>query len=428
MLLPFSHSRRASAVLAFFFLFLFLWHFDYIRDFRSEPQLPQSPPPNTKPAAAQAGLQSADLPADGVTGHPEDTPGAPRPPPQSPEDKPLTGGAASLIPSSGNLHPDGVPPTHDSVKIPIELTGTDNATLGFQTILAVSPEKSWRSEGLKAAAGRTNLSVVIPPQRKPTDLEINDFVSRSRSGNLNTGSAKAWLAHLQVIATAGNFTTALIMEDDSDWDIRIHEQARNISAALRKLTRTANPEPWGDNWDILWLGHCGEKMPFEEEKEPEQDDANSHFRERKRKEQNPFADDYITYYDETLPKVIGSYDPRMSDPKHLRWVQHATGPICTFAYAVNRASVGKMLAMQHGNEQAFDLWMHTRCRSHDLRCYSSNPEIFHHQQAAGQASSLVNEGKVIDEHRGNRTENIMFSARCNAERGDDDLVSCINWS
>ncbi|KAL1626911.1 hypothetical protein SLS54_002449 [Diplodia seriata] len=429
-MLPFTHSRRSSAILAFFVVavLLLLW--------------------NHEEAAAH-------LPTTIISD--------------------FTPQVWSDYLSAGDVAP---------------LVGTANATLGFETILAVSPRTTWRSTGLHAAALRTNLSITIPPQRPPTAAEVASFMALNPSGILNDGSARAWLAHLQVMRAAQNYSSALIVEDDADWDVRVHDQAGWVAEAVRNLTvpRTETREwPWGEDWDVLWLGHCGEKLPYEEGEGPgdevggeqgegdgakvvaeevevvteeivggaapdegaeepapavvqTQDKENLEAKVKTPTGEKmpltagkakrlppgvlPGEDDYITLYDPTLPPTIGSYDPRMSgDSQDTRWVQHAAGPICTFAYAVTGASVAKMLAMQHGDEQAFDLWMHSRCRSRELRCFTVNPEMFHHHVAAGLPSSLVNEGQVGGSGK-NYTENIMYSARCNWDRPDDKLVSC----
>lgn len=84
------------------------------------------------------------------------------------------------------------------------------------------------------------------------------------------------------------------MEDDIDWDIRIKEQLCDFATATQTLMQPAsrieqsskslshadvernsefdlrNPpwrlppktSPYGDNWDLLWLGHCGMRFPF----------------------------------------------------------------------------------------------------------------------------------------------------------------------
>ena len=76
------------------------------------------------------------------------------------------------------------------------------------------------------------------------------------------GSAKAWVSHLDMIKhiVASGLSTALILEDDVDWDINIKEQMSLISDNIRNLTLTPDTDqsPFGYEWDVLWLGHCGE--------------------------------------------------------------------------------------------------------------------------------------------------------------------------
>ncbi len=56
-------------------------------------------------------------------------------------------------------------------------------------------------------------------------------------------------------------TTALVMEDDTDWDVDFRSQLENFalgSQVLANIPRGHTPHsPYGDDWDLLWLGHCG---------------------------------------------------------------------------------------------------------------------------------------------------------------------------
>jgi hypothetical protein len=95
-----------------------------------------------------------------------------------------------------------------------------------------------------------------------------------------------------------NIASALILEDDTDWDIRIKSQMKTFAKASRilvqpmrdaadeyldptyphpqegqehgdfsldNLERTREPtsSPYGDleRWDMLWVGHCGWVVP-----------------------------------------------------------------------------------------------------------------------------------------------------------------------
>ncbi|KAK7521741.1 hypothetical protein IWZ03DRAFT_411945 [Phyllosticta citriasiana] len=339
-----------------------------------------------------------------------------------------------------------------------QVFGTENATLGFEAIFTVSPWQSWRSDGLILAANRTNLTVSIPPQTPPSQPEVDAFKANSLTVSLNEGSARAWLGHLQVLNAARNHSSVLILEDDADWDVRIHDQAKLVASAMRNLSTPSNATaapgwPWGNHWDVLWLGHCGERLPFPEEIDdaeaeaqglgPDAFDDNDMYsghiksawdipKRRKlvgsKRKHDPYTDDYILLNDTSLPDTVLSYDARLGDsPPYTRWIQYAAGPICSFAYAVNGRSVAHILDdFTHGAAQAWDMWLHTRCRTHDLRCFSANPELFHHHIPAAASNlqhSLVNT-QLQNEGTHNYTANIRFSARCNWDKGDDELVSC----
>jgi len=58
-----------------------------------------------------------------------------------------------------------------------------------------------------------------------------------------------------------NIETALILEDDADWEVSLHAQLREIARGARWLGGRDHPggyprSPFGDEWDLLWLGHC----------------------------------------------------------------------------------------------------------------------------------------------------------------------------
>ncbi|KAK3176116.1 hypothetical protein OEA41_007438 [Lepraria neglecta] len=69
-----------------------------------------------------------------------------------------------------------------------------------------------------------------------------------------------------------NITSALIRESDNDWDPRIKSQLTNFSEAAVPMTnfvdisgdlrassidKNINASPYGNDWDMLWLGTCG---------------------------------------------------------------------------------------------------------------------------------------------------------------------------
>ena len=55
-----------------------------------------------------------------------------------------------------------------------------------------------------------------------------------------------------------NIQSVLIFEDDADWDVLIKQQLVEFARGSRYILGTGHKHsPYGDDWDILWLGHCG---------------------------------------------------------------------------------------------------------------------------------------------------------------------------
>ena len=59
-----------------------------------------------------------------------------------------------------------------------------------------------------------------------------------------------------------NIQTALIFEDDADWDIMFKEQLYEFAKGAQaiqgvdKSPYNSPYSPYGDDWDVLWIGHC----------------------------------------------------------------------------------------------------------------------------------------------------------------------------
>ncbi|KAL1646823.1 hypothetical protein SLS58_002958 [Diplodia intermedia] len=265
---------------------------------------------------------------------------------------------------------------------PVQLAKTlfgGQESVEFQTIIAISSEDSskpgaWRQHGLLAAANRTGLEVNVHQSRHVPDDELHAFMQHtSKSGESpRIGSARAWLAHLDALkyVLAHDINTALILEDDADWDVRIR-QILAPDAAVPSLVREILDDsenndadadadaaglmpsfssnatlsnnstiPYTLGYDILWLGHCASgKTPRSRQLDTLADAATVPPANRLR----AFADRY-------------AYTPL---PDGTRSIMRSPGPTCTFAYA-----------------------------------------------------------RFI-------TFNIMYSARCNAEKGDGELVECM---
>lgn len=241
------------------------------------------------------------------------------------------------------------------------------------------------------------------------------------------GAAKAWLAHIDMLkfVMQSGYTTALIVEDDVDWDMRIKEQLSTVAPYVRNITdadedheddpawfsHVTAAEPYGRNWDVLWIGHCGEYW-------------------------DPNIQPTISFIDSTAPshaQYLGwtkQYVERL--PDNSRSVYPSFNPVCTFAYAVNGASIPKILNyVSHGESEAFDIRLMGGCKGRHISCVSVNPELMHQYfppAKYGVGSEVdVGNGQVRGpddeafEGEMGSTENILQSARCMALFGRECL-------
>ncbi|KAL2831555.1 hypothetical protein BDW59DRAFT_131539 [Aspergillus cavernicola] len=285
-----------------------------------------------------------------------------------------------------------------------------NATLGFEAILALSPFTSWRTRGLQAAARITGLEIQIPPQPpvRPEMIDAFAGLGPEDARHPNHGSALAWVAHLDLIkhVVQSDMETALIMEDDADWDLSIREQMVGVAEAVRQLTKTTESEgiPYGDAWDVLWLGLCAETW----------DDTF----------ETVYIDDQTACPAHQYSGLAKGPVERL--PPAQRVVFYSGAPICSFAYALTREGAKKVLLdIGAGQDEAFDIALMNGCRERNLTCISVLPELFHHyipSQNLG-STSFVNggeEGKNFEiEVEMGSTENILESARCRALWGEN---------
>ncbi|KAF2429957.1 hypothetical protein EJ08DRAFT_256836 [Tothia fuscella] len=201
------------------------------------------------------------------------------------------------------------------------------------------------------------------------------------------------------------FSTALIVEDDVDWDVRIATQMQRLSGSARELFEVSDsdPAPYGTDWDVIWIGHCGEKA---------EDSAHLDYRDDSRVTTDGFHGFSKKLWMDEIPE------------SHRR-LQAAVQPICTFAYAVTAAGAQKILqTLGSGEDEAFDVGLQHRCTNEFLRCYTVVPQIMQHyepKQGLGYVSNINKEsgyGKsASDEVLGKAmglTSNVVQSARCKA--------------
>lgn len=197
----------------------------------------------------------------------------------------------------------------------------------------------------------------------------------------------AWLGHLNALRAflASSSATALIIEDDVDWDIHLRTtQIPATASAFRSLTSNFSPYSldaesyWGNTsaWDILWLGTCGD-----------------HFLP------NALRHPSLTYTDTTLPPLdklhpqTAEFFATFNIPSHTRLLHPTVFPLCTFGYALTRPAAHRLLTEiaareAEGGTMAYDVRVLEACRDLGMRCWSVAPELMRHLGAESEIADV----------------------------------------
>lgn len=146
--------------------------------------------------------------------------------------------------------------------------------------------------------------------------------------------------------------TALIFEDDADWDVSLRSQLVQFARGSRYISNTSHAEipssPYGEDWDMLWIGHCGTSyhegdhrrvfvIPNDPTVEPPSHRHNVDQPDMRRWEEGPSGDN------------------------QTRIVFHSQGGVCTPAYGISQQGARK--ALYHVRKLRFPM-----LREADRRC------------------------------------------------------------
>lgn len=278
-----------------------------------------------------------------------------------------------------------------------DLAGAANATLGFGGLYVVSGPGSPRRQHLEQAAAVTELRLTIPEQVAWSDGDIKDFRwPNETESRIGTGSAKAWLSHHLVLKAFldSGLETALIFEDDVDWDIRLRtQQIPRAQKAAQSLTSTSSSwgkqYPWGrpSEWDLFYLGHCGDYF----------NDLNDHIGVGHHHPSDLEETPHVVFEDPSMPyrtdihPFTASLFTALGVPEQHRLLHASKWPLCTFGYAVTRTATQKILSDVAPQKEdiarnlvAYDAALLSGCRDKNkpwsIRCYTVQPEFFHHME------------------------------------------------
>lgn len=283
-----------------------------------------------------------------------------------------------------------------------------NATLGFGGLYVVSGPLSPRRDHLLQAAAVTELHLTIPQQPSWTEADIRRWRTDNESESLvGTGSVKAWLSHrlvLQAFLQSG-LETALIFEDDVDWDIRLRTQqvplAQRAAQLLVGSTHVAAAKyPWSNpgNWDLIYIGHCGDYFGFID------DEARAkHTASTLANVPHTLYEDHTMLDRRRLHPFTAEMLTAFQVPEQQRIFHKAQWPLCSFGYAVSRQGAQKILSTVAKDKEdltqnisAYDVALLDACRDEKhLTCYTITPELFHHMDGVSLIASIESTDRQI---------------------------------
>ncbi|KAH8422414.1 uncharacterized protein LDX57_000168 [Aspergillus melleus] len=222
-------------------------------------------------------------------------------------------------------------------------------------------------------------------------------------------------------------SSALILEDDADWDITLKAQMLEFARGTRavqedrwarggrksRTTPPGTPSPYGDDWDMLWLGFCGIDS---------------------REDERLF---YIIPDDPTAPPVSRRTDfkhPFLVDNSQMqqaRLVFDAVGGVCTAGYAVTYDGARKILAhlsMAPLNEPV-DVAYGAMCdytgADDNFRCLAPYPPLIGTWRQTGSSEGDSDIYYTGDEWHEAYSEGIVYSVMLNAQRLANGEETCL---
>jgi hypothetical protein len=208
-------------------------------------------------------------------------------------------------------------------------------------------------------------------------LDRNTYISQYWKGSETVGEYGVWRAHLNVYQhmLQNHIETALILEDDVDWDVFLKAQMIELARGVRAISNCTSPTtPYGDNWQVLALGHIGAYN------KPNKDTKY-----------------YVTQNDPTViahSRRTWTRKPLLTTPdfqgEHTRVVMEVKAFAGFTAYGLSRKGATAFLYDQSmlPNSQAIDIAMMALCKKepYPFYCMGTYPMLFGRYRAIGPKS------------------------------------------
>ncbi|KAI9642600.1 hypothetical protein NHQ30_009405 [Ciborinia camelliae] len=130
------------------------------------------------------------------------------------------------------------------------ISAAQNRTMGFGAILmAILPDRSDQKDIASLLSSYSDIDLTIIDG-------VSSVLEKTRppgGANLKKGEIGCWRVHMDMMryVVDHRLETALILEADVDWDIRIKDQLEEFGKNMPGASKT---RPYGLEWDILYTG------------------------------------------------------------------------------------------------------------------------------------------------------------------------------
>lgn len=206
-----------------------------------------------------------------------------------------------------------------------------------------------------------------------------------------------------------NIQTALLFEDDADWDVNLKHQLYDMATGTRALqedtaSQSSSPSPYGSDWDLLWLGHCRAGPADREQKMWVIDD-----------------DPTVPPHNHRRSEWRQHHYPEEMRRNNTRLLFETYGGMCTFSYAISFNGARKMLtslSLQYQDEPV-DIGLSALCRNkftRPFKCYAPYPPLVSSHRSAGSASRDSEITSHGDKYHEAYSWDIVYSTLLNVPR------------
>ncbi|KAI4120958.1 MAG: hypothetical protein LQ338_006653 [Usnochroma carphineum] len=286
-----------------------------------------------------------------------------------------------------------------------------NSTLGFERVFVINlPERYDKLDAFSLASSLTGFTHDVIEGIKGSTVvnktlpTLENLPKKERSRDNIVG---CWRAHMNFAqkVVRERISTALVLEDDSDWDVSFRDQLADLATGSRYIsgTPTTPRSPYGDDWDFLWLGHCS----------AQQDPADQRRFVIENDDTVPPPNHRVNF--NKVPDLNGlGYD------NSTRMVFRANNGVCLYSYALSYRGAQKVLRWQNHVTvfNPIDMAIGYQCRDDpNFKCIAVFPQLVDSHKAAGPQSRDSDIGSFDPKNIREKgfTHNIARSTRLNVD-------------